>query len=73
MDVERIKSPNCLGGKYEHDVGDGEVGDYEGMQYISCSKCFERFFLVSETVMKKSGLYFVPKGVNRDGRNENGR
>lgn len=59
--MDKIKSPNCLNGEYSHDVGDGEVGEYEGMQFISCSRCFERFYLISETVMKKSGLTFVPK------------
>lgn len=59
--MDRIRSPNCLNGESEHDVGDGEVGDNNGMQFISCSKCFERFYLVSETVLKESGLLFVAK------------
>ncbi len=60
--MERTKSPDCLNGEKDHDVGDGEVGDNEGMMFITCSRCFERFYLVSETVMKESGLMFIPKG-----------
>lgn len=59
--MERIKSPDCINGETDHEVGDGEVGDNEGMLFVSCSRCFERFYLISETVMKESGLLLVPK------------
>jgi hypothetical protein len=58
---EVTKSPNCLNGKHGHDIGDGEIGDNGGMMFFTCSLCFERFYLVSETVMKASGLHFIPK------------
>ncbi len=60
-EIERIKSPNCLDGNPSHDVGDGEIGDNNGMLFIACSRCFERFYLVSETALKSTGLSFVVK------------
>ena len=66
MEPEIIKSPDCLNGEFSHDIGDGEIGDNAGMVYFTCARCFERFYLVSETVMKKSGLLFIPKEETND-------